>query len=78
MPSYKYRELLARLKPHGVAEYKNLGEGSERLWIREDTPGSGRGPQYSVKCHGENTEVKQGTMKAILRRFNLALKDITD
>jgi len=78
MPTFKYRELLARLKPYGVADYPALGKGSERLWVCESVKGSRKGPQYAVKCHGDNTEIKQGTLMAILRRFNLKLKDILD
>lgn len=78
MPTFRYRDLLSKLKAHGVAEYPSQGKGSERVWILESVPGSGKGPQYSVKCHGEGTELKSGTVGAILRRFNLKLKDILD
>jgi hypothetical protein len=27
-------------------------------------PGSGKGPQYTLKCHGEGKEVAKGTLRA--------------
>ena len=32
---------------------------------------NGSQKSYPVKCHGENTELRRGTVKAILRRFKL-------
>ena len=78
MPTFKYRELLSRLGRHGVVEYQAQGKGSERVWILETVKGSRKGPQITVKCHGEGKDIRQGTQKAILRRFNLKLKDILD
>lgn len=49
----KYRDVVSRLKRFGVQEYTARGKGSERLLIREAGPGSGKGPQYTLKCHGE-------------------------
>jgi hypothetical protein len=60
----KYREVVARLKQFGVAEYSARGKGSERLLVRETMPGSGKGPQYTLKCHGEGKEVAKGTLRA--------------
>ena len=67
----KYRDVVARLKRFGVAEYAVRGKGSERLLVRETEPGSGKGPQYALKCHGEGKEVAKGTLRALLRRFNI-------
>jgi hypothetical protein len=67
----KYRELVARLRRFGVAEYSARGKGSERLLVREDEPGSGKGPQYALKCHGEGKDVAKGTLRALLRRLNI-------
>jgi hypothetical protein len=66
-----YREVVARLKRFGVAEYTARGKGSERLLVRETEPGSGKGPQYALKCHGEGREVAKGTLRALLRRLNI-------
>ena len=30
-----------------------------------------KGPQYTLKNHGKNTELGVGTIKAILRRFDI-------
>ena len=32
---------------------------------------NGRSESYPVKCHGEGTELGKGTLKAIIRRFDL-------
>jgi hypothetical protein len=63
----KYRDVVARLKAFGVREYRARGKGSERLLVREVEPGSGKGPQYTLKCHGEGKEVATGTLRALLR-----------
>ena len=67
----KYREFVARLKDHGVREYPARGKGSERLLIREAVPGSKKGPQYTIKCHGEGRDVPSGTFRAALRRLGI-------
>ena len=67
----KYREVVARLKRFGVREFASRGNGSERLLVRETVPGSGQGPQYAMKCHGEGKEVPTGTLRAALRRLGI-------
>ena len=32
---------------------------------------NGKPASYPVKCHGENTEIRKGTLADIKRRFNL-------
>lgn len=71
----KYRDAIARLRQFGVVEYASRGKGSERLLVRETTPGSGQGPQYTIKCHGEGKEVATGTLRAALRRLGVDPKD---
>lgn len=71
----KYREVVARLKRFGVREYPRRAKGSERLLIRETVRGSGQGPQYSMKWHGEGKEVPKGTLSAALRRLGIDPKD---
>jgi len=71
----KYRDVVARLKKFGVAEYVARGKGSERLLVRESEPGSGKGPQYALKCHGAGKEVANGTLRALLRRLNIDPKE---
>lgn len=73
----KYREALKRLRESfGVAEY--TGKGSERIWIRETEKGSGKGPQATLKCHGEGQDVKAGSLRAALRRLGISPKDFFD
>jgi len=71
----KYREVVARLKRFGVQEYPSRGKGSERLLVRETARGSGQGPQYAMKCHGEGKEVPKGTLHAALRRLGIRPED---
>jgi hypothetical protein len=71
----KYRDVVARLRRFGVAEYAARGKGSERLLVRETEPGAGKGPQYALKCHGEGKEVATGTLRALLRRLNIDPRD---
>jgi hypothetical protein len=74
----KYREALDRLQRFGVIEDKRRGKGSERLWIRETAPGSGKGPRTTVKCHGEGKDVARGTLRAALRRLGIDPADFFD
>ncbi len=74
----KYREALARLQRFGVIEDKRRGKGSERLWIRETEPGSGKGPRTTVKCHGEGKDIATGTLGAALRRLGIDPADFFD
>lgn len=71
----KYREALARLQRFGVREDARRGKGSERLWIRETEPGSGKGPRVTVKCHGEGSDTGAGALRAALRRLHIDPKD---
>lgn len=74
----KYRDVVARLKKFGVREITARGKGSERLLIRETEPGSGRGPQYTLKCHGEGKEVAPSTLTALLRRLGIDRNDFLE
>lgn len=67
-----YREVVRRLAAFGVREIPWRGKGSERLLVRETFPGSGRGPQYTMTCHGEHRDVPKGTLRAALRRFDIS------
>lgn len=71
----RYRDALQRARAFGVVEDARRGKGSERLWIRETAPGSGKGPRYSMKCHGDGTEIAPGTLRAALRRLGIDPKD---
>jgi hypothetical protein len=74
----KYREALERLRRFGVVEDKRRGKGSERLWIRETEPGSGKGARTTVKCHGEGKDIATGTLRAALRRLGINPADFFD
>ena len=69
-----YRELLQRLAPFGVVESPKGGKGSERVLIQPD-PATGRGPQHTIKHHGDKTEIKVPVIRSILRRFNIRPED---
>lgn len=73
----KYREAVARLQRFGVREDSRRGKGSERLWIRETEPGSGKGARATVKCYGEGKEIGTGALRAALRRPGIDPKDFS-
>jgi len=70
----RYSDLLKRLRPHGV-KIKEGGKGSETILYRpaED---SGRGPQYTIKKHGDNPEIDWRIIKALLESLGLPEKVI--
>lgn len=39
--------------------------------MKETIAGSGKGPQISIKCHGEGCEIYKPVLHAILRRFEI-------
>lgn len=49
--------------------FEKRGKGSERMIYHPDI--NGKPASYPVKCHGENTEIRKGTLADIKRRFNL-------
>jgi len=58
------------LKPFGV-EIIQGGKGSETILLRPDPPGSKRGPQFTIKKHGDNPEIDWRVIKDLLERFNI-------
>jgi hypothetical protein len=72
-----YRELRKKLKKFGVEEKDDgsSGKGSHRILILPETPGANRGPQISVRCHGEGDEISAPVIKAVLRRFEINSKE---
>lgn len=77
MKSLSYRELVKRLRKYD-SDFKidpGRGKGSERWLYHPDIAGNAK--SYPIKCHGEGMTMKKGSMKAIIRRFNLP-KDIFD
>lgn len=71
----KLRELLKKLKSHGVVELHKRGKGSEFILLLPNSPGSKQGPQYPIKDHGPSTDIYAPVIDAILRRFNISKKD---
>ncbi len=69
----KLRELLKKLKPHGIVPMskKQRGKGSETILFRPDAPGSTKGPQFPIKNHGPGTEIYKPVIAGIIRRFGL-------
>lgn len=66
-----YRELLQRLAQFGITEAPKGGKGSERIL----TGASGKGPQHTIKHHGDKTEIYVPVIRSILRRFNIPPDD---
>lgn len=74
--SLKLRELLQRLKPHGIVTLsKERGKGSERILLKPNVQGSKKGPQFPIKDHGPGTEIYVPVIIAILRRFDIDDKE---
>ena len=62
----KYRELIRRLRKHGITDVKNRAKGTERMLYRESTKDN-----YPITYHSDNQEYSIGLLKAIQRRFSL-------
>ena len=68
----KHRELLKKLRKYGVIEDSSRGKGSEHLLIIDrGTGGKYKGPQTSIKYHGDNTEHSPKITESILRTFGI-------
>lgn len=72
--TYTFRTLSRVLKKHDkrFEFWERRGKGSERMIYHPDI--NGRPESFPIKCHGENTEIRKGTLGEIKRRFNL--KDV--
>ena len=73
----KYREVISILLAHN-ARFQflvNRGKGSERMIYHPDI--NGRPESYPIKCHGKGTELRQGYLTSLIRRFSLP-RDIFD
>jgi hypothetical protein len=68
---HKYREVLKKLRTHDkrFQEWKRRGKGSERILFHPDI--KGRKESYPIKCHGEGTEIRVGSLIALINRFDL-------
>ena len=70
----KYREIVRILREYDrrLEFESDRGKGSERIIYHPDI--NGRPESIPVKCHGENTELDPGMIRAIIRRFSLPPK----
>ncbi len=68
-PPVRYSVLLRRLKPYGV-KVKEGGKGSEVILCRP-VEGSDKGPQHTIKKHGDNPEIDWRIIKALLNSLGL-------
>lgn len=69
-----YRKLRRAVRPFGVREIPDRGKGSERMLGRLDE--HGKGPKWSVKCHGLNTELSVDVIETCLRRLGFTELEI--
>lgn len=75
-PPLSNKKLLKRLKKFDVRVLSpSKGKGSERILLREVPPGSGKGPQYTIKWHKDSDEQNPEVIKSILVRFNIKPDD---
>lgn len=54
---------------------KNRGKGSERILLLPESESSLKEPQYPVRLHGAGDDIPNGTIDALLRRFDIDKKD---
>jgi predicted RNA binding protein YcfA (HicA-like mRNA interferase family) len=67
----KYREVVKILREHDSRYefWDNRGKGSHRTIYHPDI--DGRSVSVTVKCHGEGTELRKGTISDLRRKFKL-------
>ena len=68
---YKYRELKKILKRYDIYEDVSRGKGSERTFYHPRWK-NGHPVFYTVKCHGEGTQLSIGVIESVRRAFNLS------
>ncbi len=74
----KYRELMDRLKDHGVTSIAHRGKGSEvMLGLKSgvDQQGKYKGPSIPIKHHGKSTEYSPTVTDTILATFSIKEED---
>ena len=66
-----YDEVIRRLKKHdsGFQEFKRRGKGSHRMITHENCGGQKK--SFPLKHHGKKTEIQRGSLRALIRQFNL-------
>jgi len=72
------RDLLKKLRNHGIEVLRKRGKGSEIILLKPNEPGSRKGPQYPVKNHGMSTEISIPVINKILERFEIPDNDFWD
>ena len=66
-----YRDLIRALRDYDsrFEVYERRGKGSHRMLYHPDV--DGKPASFPLKYHGDKTELRRGTLSAIVRRFNL-------
>ena len=67
----KLGERLKRLKKYGVITLKRRGKGSERILLLPNREGDLKGLRFTIRVHGNDTEIYGPVIQAILRRFSI-------
>jgi len=62
-----YRELVRRLKRYGFRLYRQ-GKGSHELWVRDEDG-------LVVPVPRKNTDIRKGTIRAIIRHIGVDFDD---
>ena len=76
---YPFRKLARKLRREfGILCDKGRGKGSERMFYKPREPGTKKGPQHTIKCHGEGDEISILVIKAILERFGIPPEEFWD
>lgn len=69
----KYRVLRSKLRNFGVKEDKSRGKGSERILYHPNI--NGKPKIFTLKCHGEGTELDRNVIKAAREKFNIKIEE---
>lgn len=67
--------LLSKLRKFDIEVMDGRGKGSHIILLLPHSAGSKKGARYSLKNHGKKTVLGVGTVKAILRRFDISRED---
>ncbi len=69
----QYRILRKKLRKFGVTEDKSRGKGSERILFHPNI--NGKPKIFTVKCHGEGTELSKNVVRAAREKFNIEIEE---
>ena len=74
----KYRAFIKNLRSYGVVVVKKRGKGSETYLLKPNSPGSKKGPYYTIKHHSDNDEIAVPVIRAVLRRLDIPEDEFWD